>query len=122
MHYFKYKAAENVLYEFADDIAPRHMTAALPLDYDTVAGADKFCNVFLTRLPADVSAQARHCPCAVDMWALVCCAVLTRVCCMLPGWPLAQFCACALPCFLSGRNMLSEAQVSASESSRSLPH
>ena len=60
MHYFKYKHAENVLYEFADDIAPRHITAALPLDYDTVAAADKFCNVFLTRLPADVSAQARR--------------------------------------------------------------
>jgi len=60
LHYFKYKAAENVLYEFADDVAPRHITAALPLDYDTVAAADKFCNVFLTRLPAEVSGQARR--------------------------------------------------------------
>ncbi len=62
LHYFKYKAAENVLYEFADDVAPRHITAALPLDYDTVAAADKFCNVFLTRLPAEVSGQARRRP------------------------------------------------------------
>ena len=53
----KYKAAENALYEYADDIAPRHITAALPLDYDTVAAADRFGNVFVTRLPADVSSQ-----------------------------------------------------------------
>ena len=57
MHYFKYKANENVLYEFADDIAPRHITTALPLDYDTVAAADKFCNVFITRLPTSISSQ-----------------------------------------------------------------
>jgi len=56
-HYFKYKKSENILYQYADDIAPRHLTAALPLDYDTVAGGDKFGNVFLTRLPADISAQ-----------------------------------------------------------------
>ena len=57
-HYFKYKKNENILYEYADDVAPRHLTAALPLDYDTVAGGDKFGNLFLTRLPADISAQA----------------------------------------------------------------
>ncbi len=51
-----------MLYEFADDVAPRHITAALPLDYDTVAAADKFCNVFLTRLPTEVSGQARWRP------------------------------------------------------------
>ncbi len=56
-HYFKYKKSENILYQYADDIAPRHLTAALPLDYDTVAGGDKFGNIFLTRLPADISAQ-----------------------------------------------------------------
>lgn len=57
IHYFKYKSAENALYEYADDIAPRHLTVALPLDYDTVAAADKFCNIFVTRLPTDVSSQ-----------------------------------------------------------------
>ena len=56
-HYFKYKKNENILYEYADDVAPRHLTAALPLDYDTIAGGDKFGNLFLTRLPADISAQ-----------------------------------------------------------------
>ncbi|KAK9916752.1 hypothetical protein WJX75_006568 [Coccomyxa subellipsoidea] len=62
MHYFRYKANENALYEYADDIAPRHLTAALPLDYDTVAGADKFCNIFVTRLPRDVSNQVEEDP------------------------------------------------------------
>ena len=62
VHYFKYKQSENILYEYADDIAPRHLTATLPLDYDTVAAADKFGNIFVTRLPPDVSSQAsRHC-------------------------------------------------------------
>ena len=61
VHYFKYKPGENVLYEYADDIAPRHLTATLPLDYDTVAAADKFGNIFVTRLPPDVSSQASPC-------------------------------------------------------------
>ena len=58
-HFMRYKKAENALYVYADDIVPRHLTAALPLDYDTVAGADKFGNFVVTRLPATVSAQVR---------------------------------------------------------------
>jgi splicing factor 3B subunit 3 len=42
---------------FADDGAPRYVTALLPLDYDTVAVADKFGNLSVLRLPPDVSAQ-----------------------------------------------------------------
>ena len=56
-HFFKYKKSENILYEFADDVAPRHLISALPLDYDSVAGGDKFGNFFICRVPADVSAQ-----------------------------------------------------------------
>ena len=41
---------------FADDIVPRHVTTALHLDYDTVAGADRFGNVFVSRLPPEISA------------------------------------------------------------------
>ena len=33
------------------------MTATLPLDYDTLAGADKFGNIFINRLPKDVSEE-----------------------------------------------------------------
>ena len=46
----------------ADDTQPRHVTAAEPLDYDTVAGADKFGNVFVTRLAQDVSDEIEDDP------------------------------------------------------------
>ena len=77
-HYFKYKKSENTLYEYADDIAPRHLTSALPLDYDTIAGGDKFGNVFITRLPADISAQVcspprRHAPHIIPCTPSSCC-------------------------------------------------
>ena len=62
-HYMRYKKADNALYVYADDIVPRHLTSALPLDYDTVAGADKFGNVVVTRLPAAVSAQVSSWSC-----------------------------------------------------------
>ncbi|GAB4816845.1 hypothetical protein N2152v2_003891 [Parachlorella kessleri] len=62
LFYLKYKKSDNRFYVFADDIVPRHVTAALPLDYDTVAGADKFGNLFVSRLPADVSQQVEEDP------------------------------------------------------------
>lgn len=62
VHYFKYKKSDNQLYCFADDVNPRYLTATLPLDYDTVAGADKFGNIFVARLPADLSAQVEEDP------------------------------------------------------------
>lgn len=55
----RYKKGDNSFYAFADDMVPRHVTAALHLDYDTVAGADRFGNVFVLRLPQEVSAQVR---------------------------------------------------------------
>lgn len=58
-HYLKYIKSENLLYIFADDQAPRYLTTSLPLDYDTMAGADKFGNVFVTRLAPELSAQVR---------------------------------------------------------------
>jgi splicing factor 3B subunit 3 len=56
-HYMKYKRSENSLYIYADDIVPRHITCSLLMDYDTMAGGDKFGNLFMTRLPADTSNQ-----------------------------------------------------------------
>ena len=38
------------------------MTAATPLDYDTIAGGDKFGNVFVNRLTADVSKEMEDDP------------------------------------------------------------
>ncbi len=55
MHFVKYRRPENALVVFADDTAPRAMTAACVVDYDTVAGGDKFGNLFVLRLPAKVS-------------------------------------------------------------------
>jgi len=54
-HFLKYKRQENQLIVFADDTHPRWITAACRLDYDTMAGADKFGNITVIRLPQDVS-------------------------------------------------------------------
>jgi len=42
-------------YIFADDTSPRWLTASTILDYDTMAGADKFGNVFVCCSPSEVS-------------------------------------------------------------------
>ena len=47
---------------FADDTHPRWLTAVAQLDYDTMAGTDKFGNMFIARLPADVSATIENDP------------------------------------------------------------
>jgi len=54
-HYVKYQRQENTFVLFADDVAPRWLTASAVLDANTVAGADKFGNIFVTRLPQEVS-------------------------------------------------------------------
>ncbi|KAF1317873.1 Pre-mrna-splicing factor rse1, partial [Globisporangium splendens] len=54
-HFVKYKKDENQLMVFADDCVPRFITSSVLLDYDTLAGGDKFGNVFISRLPSEVS-------------------------------------------------------------------
>jgi splicing factor 3B subunit 3 len=49
---------------FADDTVPRHTTAAANLDYDTQAGADRFGNVYVLRLPPELSAAVEEDPTA----------------------------------------------------------
>ena len=44
-HFIRYKRQENQLIVFADDTHPRWITAACKLDYNTMAGADKFGNI-----------------------------------------------------------------------------
>lgn len=44
-HFVRYKRQENQLIVFADDTNPRWITASCSLDYNTVAGADKFGNI-----------------------------------------------------------------------------
>jgi len=51
--FVKYNKSTNALVVFADDSTPRWMTGMCCLDYDTVAAADKFGNIFVSRLPAD---------------------------------------------------------------------
>ena len=51
----KYRRDENQLYIFADDVYPRWLTSAHHVDFDTMAGADKFGIVYFVRLPLDVS-------------------------------------------------------------------
>ena len=50
-HFVRYKRQENQLIIFTDDTNPRWITASCMLDYNTVAGADKFGNVAVVSLP-----------------------------------------------------------------------
>ncbi|KXJ27295.1 Splicing factor 3B subunit 3 [Exaiptasia diaphana] len=50
VHFVKYKARDNHLIVFADDVSPRWITCLSFIDYNTVAIADKFGNVSLVRL------------------------------------------------------------------------
>ncbi|KAK7310260.1 hypothetical protein RJT34_07662 [Clitoria ternatea] len=61
-HYCKYRRDENQLYIFADDCVPRWLTAAYHIDFDTMAGADKFGNIYFVRLPQDVSDEIEEDP------------------------------------------------------------
>ncbi|KAM0038646.1 putative transcription factor WD40-like family [Helianthus debilis subsp. tardiflorus] len=61
-HYCKYRRDENQLYVFADDSVPRWLTSAYHVDFDTMAGADKFGNIYFVRLPQDVSDEIEDDP------------------------------------------------------------
>ncbi len=50
-----YKPLENRLVTFADDVMPKYVTRCTMLDYDTVAAADKFGNLYVLRIDADTS-------------------------------------------------------------------
>ncbi|KAI0744105.1 CPSF A subunit region-domain-containing protein [Daedaleopsis nitida] len=55
--YAVYKAPENKLLVFADDVQPRWVTATTMLDYNTVVASDRFGNVFVNRLDSKISDQ-----------------------------------------------------------------
>ncbi|CAN1257724.1 Spliceosome-associated protein 130 B [Linum perenne] len=61
-HFCKYRRDENQLYIFADDSVPRWLTASQHIDFDTMAGADKFGNIYFARLPQDVSDEIEEDP------------------------------------------------------------
>ena len=50
-HMFKYAGKEQTFYDIADDILPRFITSTCLLDDHTVMGADKFENIFVSRVP-----------------------------------------------------------------------
>lgn len=53
-----YKFQDNRLIPFADDTIARWTTCAAMVDYETVAGGDKFGNLWLVRCPAKASEEA----------------------------------------------------------------
>ena len=53
-----YKGEDNTLIAFADDSVSRWTTATAMVDYDTVAGGDKFGNLWLVRCPKKASDEA----------------------------------------------------------------
>lgn len=52
-----YKPPENRLLIFADDNQPRWISAVTMVDYNTIAAADRFGNIFINRLDPKVSDQ-----------------------------------------------------------------
>ncbi|KAL5021527.1 hypothetical protein ScPMuIL_000682 [Solemya velum] len=61
-HFLRYKRQENQMIVFSDDTSPRWITASCMLDYNTVAGADKFGNITVIRLPQDVTDEVDEDP------------------------------------------------------------
>lgn len=53
-----FKPATNRLIPFADDAVQRWMTCSTMVDYESVAGGDKFGNLFLVRCPPKASQEA----------------------------------------------------------------
>jgi len=54
IHMLKFSPSDLGLSLFADDSIPRLCVTGEVLDYDTIAGSDKFGNVFVLRLPSDI--------------------------------------------------------------------
>ena len=61
-HILKYRQSDNQFFEFADDILPRWITATCVLDYNTICGADKFENIFISRIPLDIDDELQDNP------------------------------------------------------------
>jgi splicing factor 3B subunit 3 len=53
--FVKYRRQENAMVIFADEPATRFVTAMCPVDHSTVAGVDKFGNVFTLRVSDDAN-------------------------------------------------------------------
>lgn len=60
-HFCKYKKPDQLII-FADDYTSRWLICGEMLDYDTMCGADKFGNLSVVRLPAEVSEDVEEDP------------------------------------------------------------
>ena len=56
--YVVYKAATNKLIPFVDDTIARWTTCTAMVDYESVAGGDKFGNIYILRCPQEASQEA----------------------------------------------------------------
>ena len=56
--YVVYKYQDNLLIPFVDDVVARWTTCTTMVDYETVAGGDKFGNMWLLRCPQKASDEA----------------------------------------------------------------
>ncbi|MCJ1288954.1 pre-mRNA-splicing factor rse1 [Xylographa carneopallida] len=56
--YVVYKFQDNLLIPFVDDVVARWTTCTTMVDYETVAGGDKFGNMWLLRCPPKASEEA----------------------------------------------------------------
>ena len=61
-HFCSYRWEDNQLHVYADDMVSRYLTSSVQLDYNTMAGGDKFGNVFICRLSKDISKQIEDDP------------------------------------------------------------
>lgn len=67
--YVRFKRQDNQLIIFADDTNPRWITTACLLDCNTAAGADKFGNISIIRLPTAISDEVEEDPTGVKaLW------------------------------------------------------
>ncbi|CAG8605229.1 6855_t:CDS:10 [Paraglomus brasilianum] len=62
IHYASYRPHDNRIIIFADDTTPRWVTTSVMVDYDTIAGGDKFGNFFIDRLPSETSEEVDEDP------------------------------------------------------------
>ncbi|CAB5324541.1 unnamed protein product [Rhizophagus irregularis] len=62
IHYASYRQHDNRIIIFADDTTPRWITTTTMIDYDTLAGGDKFGNFFIDRLPSETSEEVDEDP------------------------------------------------------------
>jgi len=61
-HLVKYKPSTKQFYIFADTTHPFYTTSRCLLDYNTIAGGDKFGNLLVTRLPDSVTEEKEEDP------------------------------------------------------------